>query len=45
VQAPDREVALDAIRDAVAELELPLTRLASRMASLDDVFLREAARR
>jgi hypothetical protein len=45
VQAPDRELALDAIRDAVAELELPLTRLASRMASLDDVFLREAARR
>jgi hypothetical protein len=29
----------------VAELDLPLTRLASRMASLDDVFMREAARR
>jgi ABC-2 type transport system ATP-binding protein len=45
VQAPDRDAALDAIRDAVAELGLPLTRLASRMASLDDVFLREAGHR
>jgi ABC-2 type transport system ATP-binding protein len=45
VQAPDRDLALDVIRDAVAELDLPLTRLASRMASLDDVFMREAARR
>ena len=45
VAAPDRDVALDAIRDAVADLDLPLNRLASRMASLDDVFLREAAGR
>jgi len=45
VAAPDRDVTLDAIRDAVADLGLPLNRLASRMASLDDVFLREAAGR
>jgi ABC-2 type transport system ATP-binding protein len=45
VAAPDRDAALDAIRDSVAELGLPLTRLASRMASLDDVFLRESSNR
>lgn len=44
VAAPNRDVALDAIRDSVAELGLPLTRLASRMASLDDVFVREATK-
>jgi ABC-2 type transport system ATP-binding protein len=45
VVAPDRDVALDAIRDAVADLGLPLTRLAGRMSSLDEVFTREAAGR
>lgn len=45
VTAPDRDAALDAIRDVVADLGLPLTRLASRLASLDDVFLRESAPR
>lgn len=45
VVAPDRDAALDAIRDAVADLELPLSRLVSRLSSLDEVFLREAGRR
>jgi ABC-2 type transport system ATP-binding protein len=33
---------LDAIRDAVADLGLPLHRLTNRLTSLDDVFTREA---
>ena len=38
------ETELDVIRDAVADLGLPLTRLSSRLTSLDDVFV-EAAHR
>lgn len=34
---------LDTIRDAVAELGLPLHRLTTRVATLDEVFLRQAA--
>jgi ABC-2 type transport system ATP-binding protein len=34
---------LDVIRDTVAALGLPLHRLSSRVGSLDDVFVREAA--
>jgi len=35
---------LDVIRDAVADLELPLIRLASRLTSLDEVFVGRASR-
>jgi len=34
---------LDVIRDAVAELNLPLTRLSTRVVSLDDVFVGKAS--
>jgi ABC-2 type transport system ATP-binding protein len=34
---------LDRVRDAVAELELPLYRLGSRLTSLDEVFVRQAS--
>ena len=34
---------LDRIRDAVAELGLPLYRLGSRLTSLDEVFFERAA--
>jgi ABC-2 type transport system ATP-binding protein len=34
---------LDVIRDTVADLELPLHRMSSRVGSLDDVFTRKAA--
>jgi ABC-2 type transport system ATP-binding protein len=33
---------LDTLRDVIAELELPLYRLSTRLTSLDDVFLRNA---
>jgi len=33
---------LDIIRDAVADLELPLVRLATRLTSLDEVFVGRA---
>jgi hypothetical protein len=33
---------LDALRDVIAELGLPLYKLSSRLTSLDDVFLRRA---
>ena len=33
---------LDALRDAIAELGLPLYRLTTRLTSLDDVFLDRA---
>jgi hypothetical protein len=35
---------LDAVRDMVADLELPLYRMTSRLTSLDEVFLRRASR-
>jgi ABC-2 type transport system ATP-binding protein len=35
---------VDAIRDAIAELELPLHRLSNRLRSLDDVFVTAARR-
>ena len=34
---------LDVIRDTVAELELPLLRLATRLTSLDEVFVGRAS--
>jgi ABC-2 type transport system ATP-binding protein len=34
---------MDALRDVIADLELPLYRLSSRLTSLDEVFLRRAA--
>ena len=40
--ATTAESDLDAIRDAVAELGLPLNRLSTRLGSLDEVFLRRA---
>jgi len=36
---------LDIVRDAVAELALPLHALSTRHASLDEVFLRTAGER
>jgi len=36
---------LDAVRDVVADLELPLHSLSTRHASLDEVFLRTAGER
>ena len=38
------EADLDTIRDAVAELRLPLTRLSSRLTSLDEVFVGAASK-
>lgn len=43
--AVDDEAQLDVIRDAVAELGLPLTRLSSRLTSLDEVFVDAASHR
>ena len=40
--AADTDNALDVIRDTLAELELPLVRLGSSSATLEDVFRREA---
>jgi ABC-2 type transport system ATP-binding protein len=42
VTAPDAEAGLDAIRDEVSELGLPLNSLATRLTSLDEVFVRRA---
>ncbi|HEV3495977.1 MAG TPA: hypothetical protein VHA34_06495 [Actinomycetes bacterium] len=36
---PDPEPVLDTIRDALADLGLPLQRLSSRAASLDEAFM------
>jgi hypothetical protein len=36
---------LDAVRDAVADLGLPLHALSTRHSSLDEVFLRQAGER
>ena len=36
----DGDADLDRLRDAIAELGLPLYRLSTRLTSLDDVFLR-----
>ena len=44
VTAPDAEAGLDAIRDEVSDLGLPLHRLTTRLTSLDEVFVRRAAR-
>jgi hypothetical protein len=33
---------MDSIRDVIAELQLPLYRLTTRLTSLDEVFLRLA---
>jgi ABC-2 type transport system ATP-binding protein len=38
----DGEADVDTIRDAIADLGLPLHRLSTRLTSLDDVFLRSA---
>jgi ABC-2 type transport system ATP-binding protein len=38
----DGDADLDAVRDAVADLRLPLYRLSTRLTTLDDVFLRRA---
>ena len=38
----DGEERMDALRDVIAELDLPLYRLSTRLASLDAVFLRSA---
>lgn len=40
----DGDHQLDAIRDAVADLSLPLYRLGTRLVSLDEVFLERASR-
>ena len=42
VTSPDTEAGLDAIRDTVADLGLPLNSLATRLTSLDEVFVRRA---
>ncbi|HZI37204.1 MAG TPA: hypothetical protein VFF24_02770, partial [Acidimicrobiia bacterium] len=39
VVGPDPEAVLDTIRDALADLGLPLQRLSSRAASLDEAFM------
>jgi ABC-2 type transport system ATP-binding protein len=39
----DGDADMDTVRDTIAELQLPLYRLSSRLTSLDDVFLRRAA--
>jgi len=41
--AIDGEADIDVVRDAVAELGLPLHRMTTRLTSLDDVFLSRAA--
>ncbi len=38
----DGDEQLDAVRDMIAELELPLYRLSTRLTSLDEVFLRRS---
>jgi hypothetical protein len=40
----DGDEQIDAVRDIVADLGLPLYRLTSRLTSLDEVFLRRASR-
>ena len=40
VVGPDAESVLDTIRDVLADLGLPLHRLSSRAASLDEAFTR-----
>jgi len=44
VTAPDTDAALDAIRDEVSELGLPLNSLATRLTSLDEVFVQRSDR-
>jgi ABC-2 type transport system ATP-binding protein len=39
----DGDADMDTVRDTIADLQLPLYRLSSRLTSLDDVFLRSAA--
>jgi hypothetical protein len=39
------DATLDAVRDAVADLGLPLHALSTRHSSLDEVFLRQAGER
>jgi ABC-2 type transport system ATP-binding protein len=39
----DGDAHMDLVRDTIADLELPLYRLSSRLTSLDDVFLRQAS--
>ena len=41
----DGDADLDMLRDVIAELELPLYRLSTRLTSLDEVFLRRAEER
>lgn len=38
----DGDADMDTVRDTIADLQLPLYRLSSRLTSLDDVFLRRA---
>jgi hypothetical protein len=38
----DGDAELDRLRDVIAELELPLYRLSTRLTSLDEVFLRRS---
>jgi ABC-2 type transport system ATP-binding protein len=38
----DGDADMDTVRDTIADLQLPLYRLSSRLTSLDDVFLRQA---
>ena len=38
----DGDERMDALRDVIADLDLPLYRLSTRLASLDAVFLRSA---
>ena len=38
----DGDEQLDLLRDVIAELELPLYRLSTRLTSLDEVFLRRS---
>jgi hypothetical protein len=40
--AVSSDVDVDAIRDTLADLQLPLTRLSSRLGSLDEVYLERA---
>ncbi len=44
VTAPDADAGLDAIRDEVSELGLPLNTLATRLTSLDEVFVHRTPR-
>jgi ABC-2 type transport system ATP-binding protein len=43
VTAPDADAGLDAIRDEISELGLPLNSLATRLTSLDEVFVRRSS--